>query len=781
MEAGYRLGKFQIVGKLGAGGMADVYLAEDTTLQRKVALKLLPPSLARNTDLALRFEKEVLHCASLQHPGIVTIYEVGHQGEYHFYTMSLLNGGDLKQKIKAGLSPQQSLQWLRQIAEALGHAHLKGFVHRDLKPENILFDDHGKPIITDFGIAKAVGSGTGLTGTGMSIGTPHYMSPEQAQGLTDLDGRSDLYALGVVLYEMLTGSVPFDADNTIGVAMQHVQAAVPGLPSHLGKLQPLLERLLAKNPQDRYSNAAELTSAIDQLLSGADLPQAERPKAAAKTRVMPVPAAQKQGSGLKWALGGALLAVIVGGGLFLLTRQDPPRVIAGGAANIPPQAVARQVVTKVEVPPPPKPSPDPAAIKSQQITQLLLAAEQDLQNLRLMNPAGNNALEKFRQAQSLDPANAEARKGVRRVAEKYLELARQKVTAGQFAKAQGYLQKAEQVYPTVYGLYTLKTELETARENAAIKPESAIKHEVAIKQEAFTDPSSGMQFVLVKGGCFQMGQTAAEKRYLIQETGEEKYKKYFERELPRHEVCVDDLYVGRLEVTVGQFRQFVNDTGYRTDAEKNTGNVEGCRVLDVDSGKWDWRAGTAWNSPGFSQQNNQPVVCVSWNDSRRYIDWLTKQSGKKYRFATEAEWEYAARGGTETIRFWGDDPDQACKYANVADQTKWPDGSVFSVKSECNDGYFYPAPVGRYRPNPFGLYDMLGNVWEWTNDRFDSSYYSQSPRSNPQGPLTAGSNRVIRGGGWSSNPTLVRAALRGWGGAANRNDDLGFRLVSSAE
>jgi len=280
-----------------------------------------------------------------------------------------------------------------------------------------------------------------------------------------------------------------------------------------------------------------------------------------------------------------------------------------------------------------------------------------------------------------------------------------------------------------------------------------------------------------------MGQTEAEKRYLIKARGQEKYDKYYDDEDPRHEVCVDDLYVSRYEVTVGQFRQFVHDTGYRTDAEKNAGGKNGCYAWK--DGKWDWRTGYDWESPGFKQQDNQPAVCVSWNDSQKYLTWLNKKSDRTYRLATEAEWEYAARGGTDTIRFWGDDPDQACKYANVADQTKSPRNSSWTNQHNCNDGYWFTAPVGHYRPNPYGLYDMLGNVLlgnvlEWTNDRYNSSYYSQSPRTNPQGPST-GSRRVNRGGSWGDYPTNVRAANRAGGSPAGRYDYLGFRLVSSSE
>jgi formylglycine-generating enzyme required for sulfatase activity len=290
----------------------------------------------------------------------------------------------------------------------------------------------------------------------------------------------------------------------------------------------------------------------------------------------------------------------------------------------------------------------------------------------------------------------------------------------------------------------------------------------------WTEPTTGMELVYVPGGCYQMGQTAQEKSELIKEFGQEEYDKYYAREQPRHEVCVDGFWLGAKEVTVGSFRKFVAATGYKTDAEENRGNAKGCWAWKDD--KWDWREGYSWDKPGFAQQEDYPVACVSWNDAQEYIKWLDGISGKAYRLPSEAEWEYAARGGTATARYWGDDPDEACGYANVADLTKSPTGSGWTRKHNCNDGYFFASPVGSYKPNGYGLYDMLGNVWEWCGDRYAGDYYGKSPRQNPQGPST-GSSRVNRGGSWNLNPAFVRAANRSRLTPGNRDDLLGFRLV----
>ena len=280
LEIGARLGHYRIVGLLGRGGMADVYRAEDERLGREVALKAVPPEFARDPERVERFEREVRAAARLTHPNIVTVYEFGQGAGQHFYTMALMPGGDLKARIRAhpdGMPPAEARAVAAAMAQALDYAHRQGFVHRDVKPENILFGEDGAPQLTDFGIARAMSSGTRMTATGMSIGSPHYMSPEQARGQT-VDGRSDLYSLGVVLYEMLTGRVPFDAADTLAVAYAHVNDPAPSLPPALAEWQPVMNRLVAKPPDDRYGSAGELA----EILAPDALAQTPA------TRVMPV-------------------------------------------------------------------------------------------------------------------------------------------------------------------------------------------------------------------------------------------------------------------------------------------------------------------------------------------------------------------------------------------------------------------------------------------------------------------------------------------------------------
>lgn len=254
LETGSKLGHYTIIGKLGSGGMADVYRAEDSRLGRQVALKVLPVEYSRNKDFIARFEKEVRASAALSHNHIVSVFEFGREDPYYFYTMRLLEGGDLKQRIRAGMSAGQVLKVMRSVLEAFHHAHSRGLVHRDVKPENILFDDDDNAVLTDFGIAKALDSSTKMTQTGMSVGTPRYISPEQARGGT-IDGRADIYSLGCIFYEMLMGKVPFDADTGLAIIFQHVQEPIPKLSTEHARFQPMLERLMAKSPDERPDDA----------------------------------------------------------------------------------------------------------------------------------------------------------------------------------------------------------------------------------------------------------------------------------------------------------------------------------------------------------------------------------------------------------------------------------------------------------------------------------------------------------------------------------------------
>ena len=257
--------EYDIIEELGRGGMAMVYRAKDRQLEREVAVKVLPFSLAFDTEFVERFQREARTAAQLEHPNIISIYRVGRSGRVIYFVMKFLRGGSLSTLLghRKKLTPPEIRRLLSEAGSALGYAAQRGIVHRDIKPDNIMFDEFGQSVLTDFGIAKAA-SGQKLTGTGMSIGTPHYMSPEQARA-QPIDGRSDIYSLGIVAYQSLTGSVPYDGEDSFSIGYKHITEPVP-TPSLVTaderRVFEVIKRMLMKDPFDRFQTCEELIASF---------------------------------------------------------------------------------------------------------------------------------------------------------------------------------------------------------------------------------------------------------------------------------------------------------------------------------------------------------------------------------------------------------------------------------------------------------------------------------------------------------------------------------------
>ena len=276
-----------------------------------------------------------------------------------------------------------------------------------------------------------------------------------------------------------------------------------------------------------------------------------------------------------------------------------------------------------------------------------------------------------------------------------------------------------------------------------------------IRQPRVPEP----EMVAIRGGRFMMGSPA-------NEAGRDDDER-------AHQVSVGDFSIGKHEVTVGEFRRFVDSAGYRTDAEKNADGKQGC--FAYNGKEWAYTPGRSWKNSGFTQNDQHPVTCVSQRDAFAYANWLSNETGSSYNLPTEAQWEYAARAGTTTARYWGNSPDQACSSANVADQstkrvTGWNDNWT---THSCNDNQTYTSPVGRYTANRWGLMDMMGNVLEWTCSAYDKNYGGSESQCTTTNDAR---NRVLRGGSWGSRPAWVRSADRDWSNAAFRLNYTGFRL-----
>jgi serine/threonine protein kinase len=266
-----KIGRYIIKSELGRGGMATVYRGFDPSFDREVAIKVLPREMLHDPQFRSRFEREIKMVAALEHPSIVPVYDVGDEDGQPYFVMRYMTGGSLSDLIEKGkFSIEDTAQIIEKVAQGLAYSHRKGIVHRDLKPDNILFDENGNPFISDFGIAKLTEAGGGLTGSGV-IGTPAYMSPEQAQG-GEIDSRSDVYGLGVIMYQMLSGQQPYSADTPMGVVVKHITEPVPEIlkviPTLPSEVNDIIKTAMAKDKSKRYENTIDLAKALNMVAFG---------------------------------------------------------------------------------------------------------------------------------------------------------------------------------------------------------------------------------------------------------------------------------------------------------------------------------------------------------------------------------------------------------------------------------------------------------------------------------------------------------------------------------
>jgi serine/threonine protein kinase len=342
-------GRYEIVRLLGRGGMAAVFLAQDLVLERQVAIKVLPPDMTRDGELTVRFQREAKTAAKLDHPNIIPIHRVESEAGLVYIVMKYVSGQSLEELLDQGpLSIQLTRHILREAALALGHAHRRHIVHRDVKPANIMLDDDGRVVLTDFGISKAVQGTTHLTGTGIIIGTPQYMAPEQAKG-REVDGRTDQYALAMVGYRALTGELPFEGDPQ-SILYQQVHEKPPSMLERRRDapldLRVALERALAKDSKARFPTMEEFAASVSGERSSSS--------GSGPTTVVSAPASVKQeqakpdgqGSGLFVAMG--TVAVVIGAAVIGL-----PKLHTGSAPPVRSPSVSRPAPFHSMTPAPP--------------------------------------------------------------------------------------------------------------------------------------------------------------------------------------------------------------------------------------------------------------------------------------------------------------------------------------------------------------------------------------------------------------------------------------------
>jgi serine/threonine-protein kinase PpkA len=453
-----RISGYKVERRIGEGGMASVHLAIQKSLDRPVALKVLNAVLTTDTKYSKRFVDEGRIIAALNHPNIITIYDVGVAQGIHYISMEYIQGGDLKNRMGQQLEPEAAIELVSTIARALDFAHAAGVIHRDVKPANILFRPDGTPLLTDFGIAKRLDSDPTV---GMTVlGTPGYLSPEQAQGQT-VDGRSDIYSLGVILHELLVGNRPFEADTEIATILKQLNEPVPDLPSALRRYQPLLHQMIATRPQDRFVDTAALLKFIEEH----HLADPTWPARRSRRRSVAIGI----GAGLSFAALGALvagrdldlpavipefvasLAPAPPGSTPVVTRGPEPAatsasVPAATSASVPAATPKAKPETADSTPPkvtsrvPKKtrrasPAAAAAALSNNRVQRLLALGDEALAENRLAIPSRDSALAYFREALKLDPGNTTAKKGIAAVALRYAELVERDIRKRDFAAA----------------------------------------------------------------------------------------------------------------------------------------------------------------------------------------------------------------------------------------------------------------------------------------------------------------------------------------------------------
>lgn len=820
---------YHVKREISAGPDAAVLLADQASLDREVALKVMAADRVGDKAEAERFRHIARTLASFSHPNIVAVYDVGTAPDQTpYYSMQYLSGGDFLARAQRGISEPDLTETLASIGRAVGYIHQRGLIHRAITPQNVLYDAYNTPILIDFGMPPTATQESYVTQTGFAAEVGRYMSPEQARG-AELNARSDIYSLGALAFLGLTGRPPYDGADGFAIAYAHVFEPIPRLPPDKAHWQPLIDAALAKDPKDRYASIDEFLDALtnvglerDVALTIAPRPEPapatvpaptsvsnRAPPAAAPEAPSPAPAAVAKipvtpappppaSAGKSAALRAWPLLVVVAGvaliaAAFLLPRGGsgpsqpaapvvtPAAPVATAQSPSPPPAAAAPApeasVTTSEpasapsnasVPAEPGASPAPAA--APEALSALDAAEAevlgdptkgptvvdplneairlgriDLAGQRLIAPPGKNALERFQFALKLEPKSKGAKQGIVDIAKKFIELA-DKTPAGNLAAYAGQLNHAADVARLVpEGADVLKDV--SARRRKTAEPLLAQGKTAADKWDKAAAKAAYEQVLLVDPDS----PIANEGLKFVATIGEPGFgfrDKIGDATAPPMVVLPGArLAMARHLVTRGEFRRFWESAGRAEFA----GKEPSCRDRESIFRSSKKRG---WENPDITQDDNHPVVCVGWAEAAGYAQWLSKQTGKRYRLPSTAEFDQVA----------GRAPRGDCT-ANLADaafnkQFDSRDGST------CDDGFAGTAPVERFAAVE-GIYDIDGNVREWIGACGNGA--AAAPGSNCR-------DFVAKGRGWLS-PAKENATASDTFAADVSLNTVGFRVV----
>ncbi|MCU7872505.1 MAG: protein kinase [Candidatus Thiodiazotropha sp. (ex Lucinoma borealis)] len=453
---------YTIIRKVGSGGSADVYLAVQQNLNRRVALKLVKGILTSDPKFGARFKREGRIIAQLNHPHIIPVYDIGEFNSQYFMAMEYLSGGDLRSQAEQ-LTLKDLLQVILQITQALQVAHDRGFIHRDIKPTNILYRNPKHAVLTDFGIARQAESLTHMTVTGAMLGTPAYMSPEQISGRT-LDGRADIYSLGITLFELLTGYQPYRGESMMNVAMQHISADIPHLPKATSRLQNLVDQLLAKDPDDRITSAEALGNELRSII---DLPEKltaplislwpenvpEINSSTNFTRELGQARNTKKKSSKTWLIAGtaavSLIAALGIGTWYAISsppNTDSDKIPTSQTGNNPNSVIASQ---DLETPP---------------WQETLTRANQLFEQDKLVAPEDSNALALYRQVLDQDSGNIIANNGQQSILRRLVLEVEQLILTQSLDEANQQLDALNNLWPDEEQLKELRDQIAKSRQ-----------------------------------------------------------------------------------------------------------------------------------------------------------------------------------------------------------------------------------------------------------------------------------------------------------------------------
>ncbi len=814
-----RLGHYRVLGRIGRGGMGDVYRGYDESLEREVAIKVLPSELARDEDYVRRFHAEAKAAAKVAHPNVVPVYYSGEDAGHHFFAMQFVEGESLSQRMQrhGRLPVDETLQIVAQCLAGLQAAHDHGLIHRDVKPGNVLLDRKtGRALLVDFGLARRMGAGERVTATGTVMGTVDCIAPEQARG-QEVDGRADIYSLGVMTYQFLSGRLPFVAATPTAMIFQHayedpfpLDQAAPDLP------QPVIDivtRMMAKAAGDRYASCAEVLADIRAYREGR-APAPVEPEAGGRPSAVPPAPGPSWESELPTGLDrladhrrlrGARdwLATVfrrhapefvqnlqsttqqVDGAVAEYERRcnrlaglrEEARSVAAELAqqlqeNVAALAVAAQMVKSAG-----SEEEEQAALAKKQ------ECEENVEVLRTQHGDQQQQLEEIEhQWRKAEATLARLRsqrdvlKARLRAAEagKTLDVARpqaRRLTGKRLMLASGVLAAIVVVALLIsrFGIIPRRSERSAPGDVATLVTPGITTGKVPPAVAPWElPPDAPLPAVAPFDAAAAKKHQEAWGQYLgvpveqdIDLPGGETLTMVL---IPPSEFLMGSTAEEQARILEEAKRAGDPQAIDQIPRERPQHRVRITRPFYL--GKYEvtqaqWEALMGGNPSDFTDDPSHPVGQVSWDEVQQFLAKLNeagKAQGMKFGLPTEAQWEYACRAGTTTFRHCGDDNASLQEYA-------W-----FAANSD------KMHPVGQLRPNGFGLHDMHGNVAEWCADLFAEDYYAESPLNDPSGPGT-GSFRVFRGGAWMGTPRLIRSARRMRASPDSHASYVGFRLV----